>query len=272
MMLTEELNVATEIIKEAGQIILDFYHRKYDVELKNEREPVTQADKASNAFITEQLARQFPDDAILAEESKDDFKRLQKSRVWVVDPMDGTKEFIDKVGQFAAMIGLVENGRPVLGLVYQPTSAIFYWAVRNQGAYMIQNGQKSELHVSNVTEIDQLKLVISRSHRAELVDTMKEALGIHKEVASGSVGLKVGLLAQKKCDLYLHPNSKTKEWDTCAPEIILQEAGGTLTDCWGQPLKYNKENVYNDKGFVASNGTRHAEIIEKIAPFLDQLT
>ncbi len=271
-MLTNELKIATDLVKEAGQIILKYYHQDYNIDLKKEGEPVTQADKASNEFITEQLAQHFPEDGILAEESKDDFKRLDCQRVWVVDPMDGTKEFIDKVGQFAAMIGLVENGEPVLGLVYQPTTDTLYSAVKNMGAFVMRNGHASPLKVAQVSEINQMRLVISRSHRAALVDNMKDALGINKEVASGSVGLKVGLMVETKCDLYLHPNSKTKEWDTCAPQVILQEAGGTITDCWGEQLKYNKENVYNDKGFVASNGSCHDQIIEKIKPFLGQLT
>jgi 3'(2'), 5'-bisphosphate nucleotidase len=80
------------------------------------------------------------------------------------------------------------------------------------------------------------------------------------------------LLVESKCDLYLHPNSKTKEWDTCAPEMILREAGGEITDCWGEPLLYNKKNVYNHKGFVASNGRRHQQILEVIQPYLNELT
>lgn len=91
------------------------------------------------------------------------------------------------------------------------------------------------------------------------------------DVSSGSVGLKVGLLADQQADLYIHPNSKTKEWDTAAPQIILEEAGGKMTDCWGRPLKYNKQNVYNAQGYVASNGQRHDEIVEKITPFLSQM-
>ncbi|MFQ5770626.1 MAG: 3'(2'),5'-bisphosphate nucleotidase CysQ [bacterium] len=270
-MLTNELRIATKLAKDAGKIILQYYHRDYHIDLKKESEPVTQADKASNEFITSKLKYYFPQDGILAEEAKDDLQRLDSRRIWIVDPLDGTQEFIDKVGQFAVMIGLVENGRPILGLVYQPTTDTLYSAVQNMGSFVIRNGYKSPLHVSNVSKINQMRLVISRSHRAPLVNTMKHALGIQKDVSSGSVGLKVGMLAESKSDLYLHPNSKTKEWDTCAPEIILKEAGGKITDCRGAPLKYNKQNVYNDKGFVASNGHCHLQIIEKIKPYLAQI-
>lgn len=267
-MLTKELATAKELALEAGRIVLRYYDQDIEVGLKKEKEPVTQADKDSNTFITTELANVFPDDGILAEESKDDLSRLNRQRIWIIDPMDGTKEFIDKVGQFAVMIGLAEDGIPTLGVVYQPTTGMMLLAVRGQGAHLVIDGQKRQVHVSDVQDIPDMRLVVSRSHRSHLVDSIRNSLEIKKEVASGSVGLKVGLLIQQQSDLYIHPNSKTKEWDTAAPQIILEEAGGTITDCWGNPLKYNKENVYNDKGFIASNGKRHTEIIETIEPFL----
>jgi len=263
-MFEKELSVAKEVAIEAGKIVLTYYGGDIEVELKNKREPVTKADKASNEFITGKLAELFPDDGILAEESKDDKSRMQQSRVWIVDPMDGTKEFIDKVGQFAVMVGLAVDGVPVLGVVYQPTTDMLLYAVKGQGAYSIIDGKEERAQVSGVDKTSQMRMVISRSHRSHLVDSIKEDLGIEKEVASGSVGLKVGLLIQQKSDLYMHPNSKTKEWDTAAPQIILEEAGGVITDCWGEPLKYNKANVFNDRGFVASNGVCHSEVLDKM--------
>jgi 3'(2'), 5'-bisphosphate nucleotidase len=271
-MLKDELRIATDLAKAAGDVVLKYYDQDNRVDLKKENEPVTQADRASNEFITARLRQLFPDDGILAEESKDDLMRLAKRRIWLVDPMDGTREFIDKIGEFSVMIGLVENGRPILGVVYQPTTGALYSAAKNLGAYVSQNGAQRRLQVSDVSDISAMTMVVSRSHRAALVDKMKTALGLKKEVSSGSVGLKVGLLVESKCDLYLHPNSKTKEWDTCAPEMILREAGGEITDCWGEPLLYNKKNVYNHKGFVASNGRRHQQILEVIQPYLNELT
>jgi 3'(2'), 5'-bisphosphate nucleotidase len=260
-----------DLVRQAGRIILKYYHSAYKIDYKLENEPVTQADQASNDFITRQLKSLYPEDCILAEESKDDLRRLDSRRIWLVDPMDGTQEFIDKVGQFAVMIGLVEEERPVLGVVYQPTTDTLFWASHGLGAFMVRKGRTQTLRVSKVSKISQMRLVVSRSHRVSLVDAIKESLGIEKEVSSGSVGLKVGLLAEAKSDLYLHPHSKTKEWDTCAPEIILREAGGIITDLWGEPLKYNKQNVFNEKGFIASNGQAHFEIIEKVKPFLKQV-
>ena len=267
----KELKITENLVREAGRMILEYYHQDYRIDFKSENEPVTQADKAANAFITQRLKSLYPEDGVLAEESKDDLRRLYCRRVWLVDPMDGTKEFIDKVGQFAVMIGLVEEAHPVLGAVYQPTNDTLFIAAKGNGAFVIRNGEWRTLKVSEVTEISQMSLVVSRSHRASLVDAMKNSLGIENEVLSGSVGLKIGLLVESKSDLYLHPNTKTKEWDTCAPEIILREAGGIITDLLGESLRYNKQNVYNQKGFIASNGKAHFDIIEKTKPLFAHL-
>ncbi len=267
-MLTKELSVAKELSLAAGEIILRHYAQEVEVHMKAENSPVTQADRDSNAYITEKLKEIFPDDGILAEESKDSLSRLEKSRIWLVDPMDGTKEFIDKVGQFAVMIGLVEKGVPQLGVVFQPTTSMMLFAVRGGGAFLTQGTVTRAVSVSDVDDPAAMRLVVSRSHRSPLVDSIMKELRIEKDVKSGSVGLKVGLLVKQESDLYVHPNSKTKEWDTAAPQIILEEAGGIMTDCWGQPLLYNKEDTYNSKGFVASNGQAHDEIIARIRPFL----
>ena len=271
-MLKREFEFAQELVVQAGKILMEYYGKDVAVHLKDENSPVTQADRDSNEFITSEIAKSFPEDGILAEESKDSQARLDKQRVWIVDPMDGTKEFIEKVGQFAAMIGLAIDGVPVLGVVFQPTTETIFCAVKGEGAFARRGNESMPLKVSDVTAVDQMRLVVSRSHRAPLVDTIKNALQISTEVASGSVGLKVGLLGQQQSDLYIHPNSKTKEWDTCAPQVILEEAGGQITDCWGAPLQYNQVDTYNDKGFIASNGQVHDQIVQRVLPFLDQLT
>jgi len=256
---------------EAGKIILKHYDQDISVSLKKQNEPVTEADKESNQYITEQLHAMFPDDGILAEESKDSHERLDKSRVWLIDPMDGTKEFIDKNGQFAVMIGLILDGRPVMGVVYQPVTKKMFYATKGDGSFLRKDDEITKLTVSSVSQPGEMRLVVSRSHRSKLLDKIKNELRIEKDVATGSVGLKVGLLAENKSDLYIHPNSKTKEWDTCAPQIILEEAGGRMTDCWGNTMQYNKSNVFNDKGYVASNNHCHSEIVDRIEPFLAEM-
>src|SRR6266550_4534840 len=132
-----ELRVALELAREAGAAILDLYEGPLDIRQKadaDDREPVTQADQLANEIIVGRLRQEFPDDGILAEESIDTPHRLDKSRVWMIDPLDGTNGFIDGNGDFAVQIGLSENGRCVLGVVYQPLTGVLYRAVRNSGA------------------------------------------------------------------------------------------------------------------------------------------
>jgi 3'(2'), 5'-bisphosphate nucleotidase len=269
-----ELRVALELAREAGAAILDLYAGPLHIEQKadaDDREPVTQADKIANEMIVQRLQREFPDDGILAEESVDTSRRLNKHRVWMIDPLDGTTGFIEGNGDFAVQIGLTENGQCVLGVVYQPLTGVLYRAVRAGGTWIERPGFEPErAHVSNHEEISTMRLAASRSHRSPRMDKVVSAFGIKEEVRRGSVGIKIGLLVEQQCDLYVHLSPRTKQWDTCAPEIILREAGGSITDLFGRPLSYNKAEVQNRNGVVASNGAAHQAIIESLRPLLRQ--
>ncbi|MGI9069194.1 MAG: 3'(2'),5'-bisphosphate nucleotidase CysQ family protein [Pyrinomonadaceae bacterium] len=269
-----EMFVALELAREAGAAILDLYERPLDIQQKtgaNDREPVTQADTLANEIIVQHLGREFPDDGILAEESVDTVRRLDKSRVWMIDPLDGTTGFIDGNGDFAVQIGLTEGGQCVLGVVYQPLTGVLYRAVRGGGTWVERPGSAPEKAcVSEHIEISTMRLAASRSHRSPRMDTVVEAFGLKEEVRRGSVGIKVGLIVEQQCDLYVHLSPRTKQWDTCAPEIILREAGGTISDLFGRPLSYNQAEVQNRNGVVASNGAAHAQIIESLEPLLRQ--
>jgi 3'(2'), 5'-bisphosphate nucleotidase len=267
-----ELSFAVDLAREAGASILEHYDAPLKVEQKyydDDIEPVTQADRVANQLIVERLAREFPNDGILAEESIDTEHRLDKSRVWMVDPLDGTNGFIDGNGDFAVQIGLVENGACVLGVVYQPLSALLFRAVIEGGTWIEREGQVPErAHVSNKTVLSEMMLAASRSHRSPRMSKVVVALGFKQEVQRGSVGIKVGLLAEQQCDVYIHLSPRTKQWDTCAPQIILTEAGGRLSDLFGRPLNYNVREIQNRNGLVASNGVAHEEIINRLAPLL----
>jgi 3'(2'), 5'-bisphosphate nucleotidase len=268
------MSVALELAREAGAAILDLYEGPLDIQQKadaDDREPVTQADKLANEIIVQRLVREFPGDGILAEESIDTAHRLDKSRVWMIDPLDGTTGFIDGNGDFAVQIGLTEDGGCVLGVVYQPLTGVLYRAVQAQGTWIERPGfEPEQAQVSDLREISMLRLAASRSHRSPRMDKVVRAFGLKEEVLRGSVGIKVGLIIERQCDLYIHLSSRTKQWDTCAPEIILHEAGGRLTDLFGRPLAYNKIEVQNRNGIVASNGVSHARIIESLEPLLVQ--
>lgn len=269
-----ELSIALELAREAGAAILDFYEGPLDIRQKasaEDREPVTQADTIANEIIVARLRQEFPDDGILAEESIDTSHRLDKSRVWMIDPLDGTSGFIEGNGDFAVQIGLSERGECVLGVVYLPLTDVLYRAARGGGTWIERPDCEVEnVRVSDHREISTMRLAASRTHRSPRMDQVVQAFGLQEEVRRGSVGIKVGLIVEQQCDLYIHLSPRTKQWDTCAPEIILREAGGSLTDLFGQPLAYNKVEVQNRNGVVASNGVAHPRIIESLQPLLAQ--
>jgi len=270
-----ELEVVTELAREAGAILLRHYHSPFLVEQKvnalKELEEVTAADRESNDLIVRRLAAEFPDDGILAEESDDTERRLEKDRVWMIDPMDGTKNFIRRDGDFAVQIGLAVNGESVAGVVYQPVRDILYRAARGAGSW-IEGPDKSAapMSVSNIVAPHEMVLASSRSHRSPRMELVVSRFGFKDEVRRGSVGVKIGLITEQLADLYLHLSPSTKQWDTCAPEIILVEAGGRLTDLFGQPLRYNGVRVDNRNGIVATNGAAHGMVIENLAPLLKE--
>lgn len=267
-----ELEVAVDLARAAGQTILAEYEKPLRVEQKShddDVEPVTQADRIANELIVNGLKAEFPSDGILAEESVDTERRLSKSRVWMVDPLDGTNGFIDGNGDFAVQIGLVEDGEPVIAVVYLPLSRVLYRAVAGNGSWIERPQRETErATVSERQTFATMRLAASRSHRSPRMNKVVERFGFREEVQRGSVGIKVGLLVEQQCDVYIHLSSRTKQWDTCAPQLILTEAGGRLTDLFGRPLNYNVKDVNNRNGLVASNGASHELIIETLAPLL----
>jgi len=269
-----ELRAAVEVARAAGAAILDLYKRPLDVQQKmqaNDREPVTDADRVANEMIVNRLSGEFPGDGILAEESVDTERRLGKQRVWMVDPLDGTNGFIDGNGDFAVQIGLVEGDRGVLGVVYQPLRDLLYRAVRGGGTWVEAAGHKPrQAQVSDKQQLETMRLAASRSHRSPRMDQVVKAFGVKQEIRRGSVGIKIGLIVEQQCDLYVHLSPRTKQWDTCAPEVILTEAGGRLSDLFGGPIRYNVPEVQNRNGLVASNGVAHQTIVDALRPLLEQ--
>ncbi|HEX8138992.1 MAG TPA: 3'(2'),5'-bisphosphate nucleotidase CysQ [Pyrinomonadaceae bacterium] len=267
-----ELEVARLLAREAGALALEYYDRPLHVEQKtsaDDEEPVTEADRAANALIVGRIRHEFPEDGILAEESIDTARRLDKSRVWMIDPLDGTNGFIARNGDFAVQIGLAVRGLARVGVVYQPLADVLYFAADGSGTWIERPGLGRErARVSDQRELTQMMLAASRSHRSPRLDKVVRALGVRDEVQRGSVGVKVGLIIERQCDLYVHLSPRTKQWDTCAPEVILTEAGGRLTDLFGYPLSYNSPDVQNRNGIVASNGAAHASVISRLAPLL----
>ncbi|HKY45544.1 MAG TPA: 3'(2'),5'-bisphosphate nucleotidase CysQ [Pyrinomonadaceae bacterium] len=273
-MYDRELQTAVKLARAAGAAILDLYEGPINVEQKksaDDVEPVTQADRLANDLIVTGLKREFPNDGILAEESVDTKRRLEKSRVWMVDPLDGTNGFIDGNGDFAVQIGLAEEGRCALGIVYQPLTGVLYRAMRGEGTWIERpNFEPERAHVSDKRDLSRMRLAASRSHRSPRMNKVVARFGFREEVQRGSVGIKIGLLIEQQCDVYIHLSPRTKQWDTCAPEVVLTEAGGRITDLFGYPLTYNVPDVQNRNGLVASNGAAHDQIIQNLAPLLKE--
>ena len=269
------MEVATELARTAGAVLLRHYNSPFLVEQKvnalQETEEVTAADREANELIVDRLRNKFPADGILAEESTDTEHRLEKDRVWLIDPMDGTKNFIRRDGDFAVQIGLAVNGESVLGTVYQPVREVLYRAVRGGGSWIEEKTEPARrMSVSSRTNPNEMVLASSRSHRSPRMERVVSTFQFKDEVRRGSVGVKIGLITEQQADLYLHLSPSTKQWDTCGPEIILQEAGGRLTDLFGQPLRYNGVRIDNRNGIVATNGAAHEMVIEKLKPLLTE--
>lgn len=258
-----ELVAALELARAAGALVMKYRGGELDIEMKAGDEPVTIADKAASDLIMAGLASRFAD-PIVSEEAVVADGILASPRLWLIDPIDGTKDFIRGSDGFAVMIGLMRGGRPVLGVVHQPSVDRTFFATPDGGAHVEINGQVGALRVSDIAAAASARLVASASHRSPDLDKVKNALGIDNEQNVGSVGVKLCMIAHGVRDLYVNPVAKTKVWDTCAPEAILEGAGGKLTDLYGAPIDYLE--LRQRRGLVASNGHVHGEVVGKLGP------
>jgi 3'(2'), 5'-bisphosphate nucleotidase len=275
-MLQKELEAALGLARTASETILDHYSREIFAEQKlgvdEFFEPVTAADREASRIIVEGLAKAFPDDAVLSEEELDDAEaRLAKKRVWIIDPIDGTAGFVKKDGDFSVQIGLAENGEAVLGVVLVPIQRTVYYAVKGQGAFAEVDGSKKRLQTSDLTLFDDMTLAFSRNHPSKGITAIISEFRFGNAIQRGSIGLKIGLIAEQQADLYIHLSPRTKLWDTCAPQIILEEAGGKLTDLFGAPFRYDIRDLQNHGGIVATNGISHDSVLEKLRPILNEI-
>ncbi|MFC1581748.1 3'(2'),5'-bisphosphate nucleotidase CysQ [Candidatus Neomarinimicrobiota bacterium] len=240
-----ELNVATAAAKKAGEIILQYYKSKYEIRDKSFHNPVTTADHASDAYLKQTLCDNFPDYGWLSEETVDSYERLEKSHIWVVDPLDGTKEFIEGVPHFVISIALVEQHEPILGILYNPVTDELFTAVKNKGAFF--NGE--QIHCSLKSNLKDMTILNSRSEtRRGLWDPFMNEF---KELrAVGSVAYKLGLTAAGEADIFASLRPKN-EWDICAGHCIVREAGGELKTIFGKPVQYNQKTTLIEPGITA---------------------
>lgn len=253
-MWNRELDIAKKAAVKAGQEISRIYneHGDMQVEYKEGNSPLTIADKASNAIIVEMLRREFPDYAILSEEEKDNRERLENDLCFVVDPLDGTKEFLKRNGQFTVNIALAYKHETVMGVIYVPVTKELYYASQGDGAYLEDSsGEVTRLNVSSCTEIPELRVVMSSSHGCKEMEDLIEKYQLKNLVKIGS-SLKGCLVARGDAEVYYRHNP-TMEWDTAAMQCIVEEAGGIFRQMDHTPMHYNREDSLNAKGFYILN-------------------
>lgn len=262
-----ELDEVLRIARLASARVSAVYATPFTVELKGPGDPVTRADREANDIICAALQAAFPGDAILAEESapasaEEAAALVVKPRVWYVDPLDGTREFADRNGEFAVMIGLAEHGRAALGVLVLPVTGEALAGRVGAGAFLEEaSGARRPLAVSGVRDPREATIVVSRSHRPAIVDPVVERLGVPRLVPCGSVGVKVSRIVTGAADLYVHGGGGAKRWDTCAPEAVLVAAGGRFSDLAGEPIDYASADLQLRRGLVATNGALHDAVL-----------
>lgn len=252
-MYEKELEAMIRSAKDAEVEIKKIYAQHFDVEIKSDHSPVTLADKTADLLIRQSLGFLFPDYGFLTEESIDTKERLTKKHIFIVDPVDGTKEFVSRNGEFTTNIALACDGELVAGVINVPMMGIIYYAVKGQGAFkMDEYGNVTRIHCSEKDR--DLTCYVSRSFRTEMEN---EAISRHSDkiskVETIGAALKFCYIAEGKGDISFRYSSNTKEWDTGAGECILREAGGDMIKPDGTHYVYNREDPYNREGYVLVN-------------------
>jgi 3'(2'), 5'-bisphosphate nucleotidase len=258
--------------------ILASQSQTFEIE-KSGESPVTSADLAANQYILEKLQTVF-DPQVFAYLSEETFQseplesRIGRDWVWIIDPLDGTKDFINRTGEYATHIALAYRGRPVVAIVACPGFGKLYSASLRGGTWVeYKNGDRQRLQVSSKSEFTDLTVVASRSHRDGRFNQLMERFPVKQQKQIGSVGCKIAAIVEQTADLYLSLSGKSapKDWDFAAPELILTEAGGQFTYFDQSPIQYNREDVSQWGGIVASNGQVHAQMCESAIKLLEDI-
>ncbi|KYC40379.1 3'(2'),5'-bisphosphate nucleotidase CysQ [Scytonema hofmannii PCC 7110] len=275
--LQEILTVARSVGWEAANILRSYYHQTGDRNLEvqyKQNEPVTVADVAVNQYILEKLqaALGTEDFAYISEETYTT-EQAKQEWAWIIDPLDGTRDFIEKTGEYAIHIALVKETRPVLAVVAVPELEKLYYATKGNGAFAeTRDRQTFPLQVSSRERLEDLTVVVSRSHRNERLDYLLQQLPCQNQKAVGSVGCKIATIVEQRADVYISLSGKSapKDWDIAAPELILTEAGGKYTHFDGSPLQYNTGDINQWGGLLASNGQYHELLCQDAEKILSE--
>lgn len=265
----KDFNTEIEILKnaviKAGKEVLNVYNNlDFETISKKDNSPVTIADLKSNEILIKELSKtEMP---IISEENENNLD-LNNKYYWVVDPLDGTKDFINKTNEFSIMVALIKDFKPIIACIYLPVTSEMYFAQKNKGSYLIKNNNEIKLKVSNKSDLSDLKMLISRNHFKEYEKKIAKSLKINDFRAMGSIGIKLGKIAQNKGDFYMNLEPYLGIWDACAPSLIITEAGGEIFDKNGDSLVFNSLDFKMEKGVIATNGKNKKEIIELIKKY-----
>lgn len=278
--LSEMLELARSIGWGASYLLRSYYHGEINdgnLNIQDKKDgPVTAADVAVNRYILDRLITNLGEEdfGYISEENyNSQSKQLEQSLVWIIDPLDGTRDFIDKTGEYAIHIALVKNHRPVLAAVAYPEAEKLYYATLGNGTFVETiDGKIAPIKVSERSSIKDLTLVVSRTHRDERLNYLLQTLPCKERQYVGSVGCKIASIIEQKADVYISLSGKSapKDWDMAAPELILTEAGGQFTHFDGTPLKYNQGDVNQWGGLLASNGNCHHQLCTESEQILAQ--
>ena len=256
------------VAREAALLIRQVYRTDFGVDFKAPRDPVTEADRQANALICERLATLFPGVPIVAEESEPaTFAGYrQAERIFFVDPLDGTREFVAKNGEFVVMIGFVDGERATASVIHAPESGVSWVGQVGVGAYQVNtDGSREPIRVSETASLSEARIVGSRSHRNPALEQALAGLQARELVALGSAGLKAAVVARGAADAYVAPHYAGKRWDACAADALITAAGGKLTNALGELFDYRAEDLGNDRGIIGSNGRFHDAILARLS-------
>lgn len=240
------------IARQAAAAILEVYAGKFEVERKDDASPVTDADMAAHHIIVDRLGALTPEIPVLSEECADEVaaeERLRWRRLWLVDPLDGTREFVKRNGEFSVNIALIEDGVATFGVIQQPVTGTLWFGAPGRGAWMREGARERALHAGRRSDGGPLRVAASRSHRDGRTEALMARIGDIEPVALGS-SLKFCWLAEGRMDVY--PRfGPTSEWDTAAGQAVLEGAGGIVVDPRGRPFRYNQRETILNGDFIA---------------------
>lgn len=257
------LDAARTVAMEAGRRVMALLRLPLETSRKADDSLVTNADHEANTIICGGLRRLFPNHGILSEETGLEGP-AQPEYLWVIDPIDGTRAFAKGIAGFSVMVGLLKDGKPQAGVVYDPRAQTLFEAERGQGAYLVGPCRRTPLRVSKRDDWLAMPVITSRGFPSDVQRSLEQKCGLSFLDPINSVGVKVGYLVRRLADLYLnhHP---VHLWDTCAPLAILEEAGGRMTQWDGSPLVYSMEGDFaHAQGTVATNGLRHDDLVKTL--------